>query len=61
MTLWIDGDSCHRLAMERALRVEGRAGLRVHVIADRDIPGAADAGVGLCVVSRGGGSVDAVL
>ena len=61
MTLWIDGDSCHRLAMERALRVEGRQGVRVHVVADRDIPAAAEAGVALTVLTHGAGSVDATM
>lgn len=61
MTLWIDGDSCHRLALERALRVEGRQGIRIHVIADRDIPAAAEAGVALTVLTHGSGTVDAAL
>ncbi len=58
MTVWIDGDSCHHLAMERSFRFHRRPGTEVHVIADRDIAAARDAGVALTVLEHGSGAVD---
>ena len=58
MTLWIDGDSCHRKAMDIAFRAVGRKGLAVTAVADRPIPGAVEAGVNLIILPHGSGETD---
>ncbi len=61
MILWIDGDSCHRLAMAMAFKADNRENVSVKVLADRDIPLAVDAGVEMIRLEHGSGAVDDVL
>ena len=56
MTVWVDGDSCHRKAMKQLLD-RGRR-IRLVVLADRSIPGVSDSGAEMKVVGHGSGTVD---
>ena len=58
MTVWVDGDSCPRPAMEAILVHAGGKGPKIVVAADRDIPGVTAAGATMRVFASGAGDVD---
>lgn len=58
MKLWIDGDSCHRKAMEIALKAHGKKELQVVVVADREVPQVREQGAEMMIVPHGSGEAD---
>jgi len=58
MTIWVDGDSCSRGAMNALLLCVRQRGLNVHVVADRLIPAAQDRGISMSIVDAGKNMTD---
>ncbi len=61
MKIWVDGDSCHRLAMERLLKAAGRKEFELYVVADRIIPAASSGNAQMIVLGAGEGTADEYL
>jgi len=58
VTIWVDGDSCARGAMDVLLSCARRRRLDVHVVADRLIPIARGHGISMSIVKTGKSTAD---